>query len=189
MTASHAAPHTALADSADLWRSCREFHGHTCPGLALGFRVAVEALALLGQKGRAVDEEVVCVAETDSCAVDAIQLLTGCTLGKGGLVLRLRGKHAFSFFTRGKNNAFRIVWHDRLEGLSREERTERFLTAPGATLFSVSAPGFPLPETARMHASLPCAACGEKTAEPFLRLHTGKLLCPDCYTPPLRATL
>ena len=27
----------------DLWKKCVEFHGHECPGLAMGYRAAVEA--------------------------------------------------------------------------------------------------------------------------------------------------
>ncbi|NIT04240.1 formylmethanofuran dehydrogenase, partial [Candidatus Saccharibacteria bacterium] len=41
-----------------------EFHGHLCPGLAIGFRVARAALDELGQ--RAEDEELVAVVENDS---------------------------------------------------------------------------------------------------------------------------
>lgn len=172
---------------AALWSACREFHGHACPGLALGLRVAEEALALLDNASPAPDEEVVCVAETDACAIDAIQRLTGCTLGKGSLVLRPRGKYAFSFFARNGTHAWRILWNDKAETLPREERIQHFLTALGPDLFRVEAPPYTLPEKARIYAALPCATCGETTAEPFLRLHAGTLVCLDCYNAPLRA--
>lgn len=42
--------------------------------------------------GRDIDEEMVAIVENDSCAVDAIQVLTGCTLGKGNLIFRDYGK-------------------------------------------------------------------------------------------------
>ncbi|MGD8916559.1 MAG: FmdE family protein, partial [Syntrophobacterales bacterium] len=57
------------------------FHGHMCPGLAVGIRAAEVALREIGP--HAQDEEVVAVVETDMCGVDAIQFLTGCTFGKG----------------------------------------------------------------------------------------------------------
>ncbi|MBW2392561.1 MAG: formylmethanofuran dehydrogenase subunit E family protein, partial [Deltaproteobacteria bacterium] len=57
------------------------FHGHMCPGLAIGIRAAEVALRDIGP--HAHDEEVVAVVETDMCGVDAIQSLTGCTFGKG----------------------------------------------------------------------------------------------------------
>ena len=69
-----------------LWNKCAEFHGHKCPGLATGFRVATEAMAKLGLDGPEADEELVCVTENDSCAVDAVQVITGCTMGKGNLI-------------------------------------------------------------------------------------------------------
>ena len=50
-----------------LWNRCVAFHGHSCPGLAIGFRAATEALAYLGVNGPAADEELVCVTENDAC--------------------------------------------------------------------------------------------------------------------------
>ena len=48
------------------------FHGHMCPGLALGLRAAEWALQNMGC---ANDEDIVTITETDMCAVDAIQAL------------------------------------------------------------------------------------------------------------------
>jgi formylmethanofuran dehydrogenase subunit E-like metal-binding protein len=66
--------------NADL-REVVQFHGHLCPGLALGYRVAKAALREL-KADRPQDEELVAVVENDSCAADAIQFITGCTFGK-----------------------------------------------------------------------------------------------------------
>jgi len=57
--------------NSELWQKCIEFHGHICPGLAIGFRAceaAIEKLDLTFSK----DEEVMCITETDACGVDAI---------------------------------------------------------------------------------------------------------------------
>ncbi|NOZ25951.1 MAG: formylmethanofuran dehydrogenase, partial [Nitrospirae bacterium] len=62
------------------------FHGHVCPGLALGYRVSDLVLRELGP--RSEDEELVAIVENNSCAVDAIQVMTGCTFGKGNLIFR-----------------------------------------------------------------------------------------------------
>ena len=61
-----------------------QFHGHICPGLSIGYRVAV--LAADHFKDRSKDEELVAIAENRSCAVDAIQAINGCTCGKGNLI-------------------------------------------------------------------------------------------------------
>ena len=80
------------------WARCVAFHGHACPGLTIGFQAARYVRELFGFE-RAVDEELVCIAENDACGVDAIQVLLGCSLGKGNLLLRLRGKQAYNFIT------------------------------------------------------------------------------------------
>lgn len=176
-------------DLARHWRMCVDFHRHACPGLALGCRTALDAMRLLGLEGPSVDEEVVCVAETDSCAVDAIQVITGCTAGKGNLLFRLRGKHVFSFFTRETGRTVRIAWDGLPRELSREERAARFLTAPAGELYVTGLPAYSLPERTSGMPSLTCAACGEKMTEPYARLRDGLSFCLDCYSPPLRAFL
>jgi formylmethanofuran dehydrogenase subunit E len=63
------------------------FHGHTCPGLTIGYRAAEAAIRELATE-RDVNEELVAIVENDSCSVDAIQAVTGCTLGKGNLIFK-----------------------------------------------------------------------------------------------------
>ena len=65
-----------------MWEKAVAFHGHECPGLALGVRLCEFVRLRLGRTS-AHDEELVCIAETDACPGDAIQALLGCTLGKG----------------------------------------------------------------------------------------------------------
>lgn len=60
-------------------------------------------------RGRSADEEVVAVVETDMCAVDAIQFLTGCTFDKSNLIFRDYGKNAFTFVRRSDNKAIRVM--------------------------------------------------------------------------------
>ena len=86
-------------DIQSLFEKSAEFHGHRCPGLAIGVRAAVEAQNLLGI-GHSADEEIVCITENDACGVDGIQVLLGCSAGKGNLIFRIRGKQAYSFFNR-----------------------------------------------------------------------------------------
>ncbi|PLS78993.1 MAG: hypothetical protein CYG59_15500 [Chloroflexi bacterium] len=85
----------------------KAFHGHLCPGLTIGVRVAEIALREIGP--HAADEEVVAIVETDMCAVDAIHVLTGCTFGKCNLIHRDYGKNAFTFFRHSDGRALRII--------------------------------------------------------------------------------
>lgn len=48
---------------ADVVQRVAQFHGHMCPGLAIGIRVAELALNEIGPHAK--DEEVVAVVETD----------------------------------------------------------------------------------------------------------------------------
>ena len=182
-----------------------EFHGHWCPGLAIGIRAGELALA---EFGRAGDEEVVAVVETDMCGVDAIQVLTGCTFGKGNLLHRDLGKMAFTFYRRRDGKALRFLFtaegiggpneemaalnqrrtaqvltpeeSARLEAL-RAEWSERILAADPADLFRVHSVAGPPPQRARLMASLACEACGEKTMESRTRRFDGRVLCLPCF--------
>ncbi len=90
----------------DLIGRAVDFHGHWCGGLATGVRVAAWAMENFGT---AADEEIVAVAECDMCAIDAIQALVGCTMGKGNLILRDCGKVAFTFYRRRDRKALRVA--------------------------------------------------------------------------------
>lgn len=176
--------------SLDYWDRAAAFHGHTCPGLAIGFKAVEGAIAELGLDDTqlpAIDEELVCVTENDACCVDAIQCLLGCTYGKANLIPRLRGKMTFTFFVRDENGsagkAVRLFLKPEAgEGMSRDEYQNYLLNTPYAELFEILEPRIALPEPARHFTSEHCAVCGEYTAEYGLRLQDGKPVCLDCYS-------
>ncbi len=90
------------------WDEVTKFHGHSCIGLGMGYRVAEAALKEL-QSDRDIDEEIVAVVENDNCSVDAVQYITGCTMGKGNLIFYDHGKPVYTFIRRSDNKAARIV--------------------------------------------------------------------------------
>ncbi|MCR5796219.1 MAG: TraR/DksA C4-type zinc finger protein [Solobacterium sp.] len=170
----------------ELWDSCKAFHGHECPGLAIGFSAALYAMKLL-DCGSSEDEEIVCVTENDACGVDAIQVLLSCTAGKGNLLFHMTGKSAYSFFDRRSGKSFRLLLKPH-ESASREEALHYYRDTDPEQLFDVMDVRVQLPETARIFRSVICDGCGEKTAENHIRLENGRKLCPDCfkkYTRPL----
>lgn len=169
-----------------LWEKCVAFHGHECGGLTIGFQAALYAIELLGLKPEengclSGDEELVCIAENDACGIDAIQVVLGCSVGKGNLLFHLRGKQAFSFYNRKTVQSVRLVLNPKPEGMSREESFSYFQNHKPEELFTVKETTISLPEPARIFRSEPCGCCGEITAEPMLRLQGGKLFCLDCY--------
>ena len=164
----------------DIWEKAVDFHGHTCGGLALGVRAAMEAQKRFGIE-RAADEEIVCVTENDACGVDGIQSVLGCTLGKGNLIYRGTGKFAFSFFNRKTGESFRLMARDKKEGLHGAEYIEYVLTAPVEEVFAEGKPRAQLPSEARSLRSVRCSVCGEAAAETKMRLLDGKPVCLDCF--------
>ncbi len=182
------------------------FHGHSCPGLAIGIRAAQIGLREVGPSSQ--DEEVVAVVETDMCGVDAIQVLMGCTFGKGNLIHLDYGKNAFSFYRRSDSKGIRVVTRADIfnrpeeemvrlrskmegEGLNAEEKArlkqltaakvKEIMEADLETLFEVRKACGPIPRKARILAGLICEGCGERTMESRIRRFMGQNLCTPCF--------
>ena len=120
-----------------MWEKAVAFHGHECPGLAIGVRAAIEALKYMdGVKSE--DESIVCVTENDACGVDAIQTILSCTMGKGNLLYRDTGKMAFSFFARKSGKKIRFCLKPSKTVMDREDRKKYILEAPFEELFKIS---------------------------------------------------
>jgi formylmethanofuran dehydrogenase subunit E len=165
-----------------LWDECIRFHGHSCPGLAMGFRaseVAAEELGIPLEKVR--DEEIVCVVENDSCGVDAVQVIFSCTAGKGNLLFRITGKQAYSFFDRRSGRKVRVLIDGEFGDMDRGEFMEHVLTAPREEVLKIKVPEFEVPETAKIFNNVRCESCGELVREDKIRLQDGKQVCLDCF--------
>ncbi|MGI9032807.1 MAG: FmdE family protein [Acidimicrobiales bacterium] len=190
------------------------FHGHMCPGLAMGVRAAEVALEQIGP--HSADEEVVAVVETDMCGVDAVQFLTGCTFGKGNLVHRDFGKNAYTFIRRSDGKAVRVstrpggwgppdpewealfakvrsktasVDERQRFGALHEQRSEKVLGAPIDELYEVREIETEAPRPARIMASVECESCGEPTMETRVRRLDGRELCLPCFEAGLVGTV
>ncbi len=189
----------------EMVRQTVEFHGHSCPGLAFGIRVAEQVVRRFGTSD---DEELVAVVENDMCAVDAIQFLTGCTFGKGNLLFLDYGKNVYSFYSRVRDSGIRVVVRPEIgclrdeqlqdlvrrkggQGLSADEerllaerrklRRRRIMEAPADELFLIRDISGPVPRRARVMESLVCASCGEAVMESRTRRFFGRTLCIPCF--------
>ena len=161
-----------------LWDKCVTFHGHGCGGLAVGFRAVLYAWELFGSDRTSEDEEIVCIAETDACGVDAIQVLLSCTVGKGNLLFNLQGKNAFSFYRRSDGKPFRLVLRPT------PDKTKAWLMyGDFHEMFDVKDAPAPVPEAARIFKTVTCSVCGERFAESFAHLQNGEIVCSTCYRP------
>ena len=191
--------------SGEEFRKCIEFHGHICPGLAIGFQAGRVLMKRLGAS-KAPDEELVAIVENDACGVDAIQVMTGCTFGKGNLIFKNYGKHAFSLIDRKRERALRVCFHSNVlkadtEFLSlsekvqkdeasqgeltrfrqlQQKRTQDILEADAESLFKIEEIPPDLPPKARIMKSGVCDFCKELTKIDLLQEVKGKRACIPC---------
>ena len=195
---------TALADFPKDFQDCVRFHGHVCPGLAIGY-AAAKAAALRLELVPSEDEEVVAIVENDSCAVDAVQVLLGCTFGKGNLIFRDWGKQVFTFFDRKSRKAVRVSltgvvpFRDERHELktkmdsgeaTREDKNRweqlrimavnELISADPTQLFDVREVRTEPPPRAAVVATSACAICGELTVSERLVEKNGRKVCLGC---------
>jgi len=187
------------------WEKVIEFHGHSCPGVAIGYHVARVALQKL-QALRAGDEELVAIVENDACGVDAIQVLTGCTFGKGNLIFNDLGKQVYTFACRNSGRAIRVAvkgsirrkepslttLRDKVYGGTasteerkvfrdhQQERIRYILDLPDDEFCESRGVNIEFPAKASIYDSYNCAACGEQVMEPRTRVKGGKIVCIPC---------
>lgn len=168
-------------------------HGHTCAGQILGIR-----LAMLGLRELGIDDPIkerkrlVTIVEIDRCATDAVQLVTGCRLGKRTLKFRDFGKVAATFIDLKTNRALRVVAREESKQKARElypeldkEEAQRraYRELSDKELFSrqwvrVELPPEELPGFKAARAV--CAECGEGINFRREVVCDGRTLCRAC---------
>lgn len=182
--------------------SLERLHGHVCVGLAIGVRAARAGMRASGRD--AASSTLTVVGETHTCPVDAVQVLTGCTVGNGRLLLQDHGKTTFTFFATDEGRGVRVAarpWGspdsdyrtlfdaimDGSAGLEERRRfaelqldlSRRVMAASDDELFVVSdVEGSPPPRA--IGPSVACGQCGEATMEWYLADHAGRSLCLPC---------
>lgn len=178
-----------------------EFHGHECPGVTIGYRVGKY---VKDHYERSEDEQLVAIVENNSCSVDAIQMMLGCTAGKGNLKFKDNGKHVYTFYSRDNNKALRIyLKYEPMGALSdlnkkynegtltkdeetlmferRKEAMKNLMVLPDEELFDIKWVEIEEPSKARLYPSIVCENCGEKFMEIKGRTIDGKIVCKDCF--------
>jgi formylmethanofuran dehydrogenase subunit E len=185
-----------------------KFHGHVCPGSAIGYKASEAGLNEL-KSNVSQDEELVAVVENESCAVDAVQVLTGCTFGKGNLLFVDYGKQVYTFINRTTEDAVRVSLKNSFSvdslapklsklrakvnsGIASELEKEdlkqmtvdvsnEILEIPYKKMFHVEHVEVDLPEKARIFKSVKCSECGEIVSEHRCRVKNGQTVCMPCF--------
>jgi formylmethanofuran dehydrogenase subunit E len=185
-----------------------KFHGHVCPGSALGYVASKAGLELLSSN-KSEDEEIVVIVENDSCAVDAVQVLTGCTFGKGNLIFNDYGKQSYTFLNRSSKKGVKLNMkssfdvshidphlnilrkkvssgdaspHEKKELKELMEKvSKKIIEMPWEEIFEARDVKIDLPPKAMIFRSIECTSCGELVSEHRARVKNGELVCIPCF--------
>jgi formylmethanofuran dehydrogenase subunit E len=188
-----------------------EFHGHKCWASALGLRVGLLALKKLGVE-RAKAKELYVILETGyhhaaGCFGDGVQFATGCTLGKGTLIRKPKGKLAFTLIDPKQKRQIRLCFNPKIRekilassfmkkrgaGIPPHEiPEEEVMEVINLVLDSPIEEALLVGEVKELSFELPkevmglevCEICGEPVAKAYIRIiGTGqdiKKVCVDC---------
>lgn len=120
-----------------LFDGAADFHGHRCPGLAMGVRAGYEALRVLGVSRE--DRRLKCTAESNACYIDGIQFAAGTTLGNKSIEIRDNGLAEFGFVDRetGKRAHLRYI-AEPPDGAGNEEKINFILTAAAERVYDIA---------------------------------------------------
>lgn len=184
-------------------------HGHKCPAMPLGLRAGAAALDALGVE-RSSDGQLEVILELGDahcahCFADGVQMITGCTFGKGNIRKLGYGKFGLTLLERATGRKVRVVpkaeaqlasrqtpffTEYRMKGIpaSRvpaeivEPLIQKVMNAPVEQLLKVG-PIEQGPAVARPDELFPafvCEACGDMVIEAYGRIHRDLRLCTPC---------
>lgn len=112
------------------------FHGHRCPGLAMGVRAGCEALRALGVEKN--EHKLHCTAESSACYLDGIQITAGTTMGKRAIEIVDKGLAAFTFSDSDTGAKVRLCYRASLpEAWDKEAKINYILTAPVEQVYEI----------------------------------------------------
>lgn len=177
-----------LAESAKI-------HGHLCPGQVLGVKMSMLGLLEIGiADPRGKDRKSIIVfVEMDRCATDAVQSVTGCSLGHRTMKFMDYGKMAATFLNLKTGKAVRVIAREDSRQKAKEyfpeienkyeAQLEAYKIMPDNDLFDVmevrvkikpeDMPGRPLQR-------VQCASCGEYVQDLREVCRDGKVFCRPC---------
>jgi Formylmethanofuran dehydrogenase subunit E len=170
-------------------------HGHICAGQVIGVRMAMaglERISITDPKG-ADRKKLYVLVEIDRCATDAIQSVTGCSLGKRSLRWFDFGIMAATFVNLASGQAVRIVAREEARALAEKscpetaDKYQRQLQAykvmPLDQLFTFQKVEVKIPECdlpGRPLRRVQCDQCGDWVQDCREREQNGRTLCRAC---------
>ena len=167
------------------------FHGHLCPGQVLGVRMAVAGCREVGIAiPRRAGKGLVVFVEIDRCATDAIQALTGVSLGKRTLKHIDYGKMAATFVSVASGAAVRVSARDSaralaasfspVEGDARQTQIAAYRVMPELELLRIKPVVVNAGWLDRRRVRVFCQECGEGINYQREVTADGRVLCRPC---------
>ena len=172
-----------------------KIHGHICAGQVIGVRMSMLGLERIGiddPKG-ADRKKLYVLVEIDRCATDAIQSVTGCSLGKRSMRWMDFGIMAATFVNLETGRAVRITAREESRELSKKyypslankyrQQLEAYKIMPEEELFSFQDVKVDLPECdmpGRPLRRVQCEECGDYVQDCREVEQEGRILCRAC---------
>jgi formylmethanofuran dehydrogenase subunit E len=170
-------------------------HGHMCPGQVLGVKMSMLGLReieISDPKGKD-KKSIIVFVEMDRCATDAVQSVTGCSLGHRTMKFMDYGKMAATFVNLKTGRAVRVSAKDESRQKAKEyfpgienkyeAQLEAYKIMQDEGLFDImevqvklgpeDMPGRPLRR-------VKCDSCGEYVQDMREVYRDGKVLCRPC---------
>lgn len=176
-----------MSDYEELFNRAKEFHGHVCPGIVLGTRLTIAGLRELGMNPHEDNHNLIVYMEIDRCGSDAVQAITGCSLGHRNLKHVDYGKFAATFVDIGTGNAVRVAVQEKNRASHDQLEQKEVIKLLGEISESeilkiervqVSVPEDDIPGFPREKAT--CSLCGEQILDNRHIVVDGKVLCKNC---------
>jgi formylmethanofuran dehydrogenase subunit E len=171
-----------------------KIHGHICAGQVIGVRMSMIGLREIGiDDPKAQRKDFYVLVEIDRCATDAIQTVTGCSLGKRSLKWLDYGIMAATFVNLKTGKAVRITALEESRETSKKycpeigdkykQQLEAYRIMPEAELFKVQKVRVAVPEEdmpGRPKRRVQCERCGDWVQDCREVMQDGKPLCKPC---------
>lgn len=118
------------------WEEAVRFHGHECPGLAIGVKACEAIISKMNIKPK--KDEIICITENDTCPLDGIKYVFGCDYDKKNLFYKESEELAFNIFNVNNNDSLRIIYKGKNNADSKDEYIKYILSEDIDKLFDFS---------------------------------------------------
>jgi formylmethanofuran dehydrogenase subunit E len=179
----------------ELLQISTRIHGHICAGQVIGVRMSMLALNLIGTTDpHGLDrKKLYVIVEIDRCATDAIQSVTGCSLGKRSMKWLDHGIMAATFVNLESGQAVRVTALEEARNLAQkyfsattdkyQGQLEAYKIMPESELFRIEKVSLVIPPEdlpGKPMRRVQCQSCADWVQDCRDVTAGGKVLCRSC---------